>query len=69
MYVHRYCSIANPGATNVNSAKPRVVPLETGERYNARVPGHVISINPFPLLMVIAGVVVVIFALIARRRM
>jgi hypothetical protein len=42
---------------------------EAGEPYNSIVPGHVISINPLPLLIVLAGVLVVIFALIARRRM
>jgi hypothetical protein len=43
--------------------------LRDAECYNAKVLGHAISFNPLPLVIVVAGVVIVIFVLIARRQM
>lgn len=43
--------------------------IGSGTRYNGRVATNLISINPLPLLIVVAGTLVVILALIVRRRM
>lgn len=52
------------------NARPAQKPGKaTGQGYNDGVPGHTVSINPFPLLIVVAGILIVIFVLIARRHM
>lgn len=48
---------------------PKPFLLKAGKRYNARVLGHAIGFNPLPLVIVVAGVIVVLFVLLARRQM
>jgi len=43
--------------------------LKAGERYNVNVPSHALSFNPIPLAVVVLAVLVVLFVLLARRRM